>query len=118
MDPQDLCLFVFLEKVLLLDAVKLATHFYNVRGTFCEFYRYKNVNFIVGRAWKMFGCNVRAKALRYRYDGVLGRLPDHRSNVCTNSSDYPALLELNPPVDAGQLVPRVLFSSALAQPTN
>lgn len=36
------------------------------------------------------------KILRHRYDGVLRRLADHRSNVCTNSSDYPCLVENEP----------------------
>jgi len=36
------------------------------------------------------------RALRHRYDGVLRRLADHRSNVRTNSSDYPCLVENEP----------------------
>lgn len=35
----------------------------------------------------------RWKILGHRYDGVLRRLADHRSNVRTNSSDYPCLVE-------------------------
>lgn len=36
------------------------------------------------------------RALGHRYDGVLRRLADHRSNVRTNSSDYPCLVENEP----------------------
>lgn len=36
------------------------------------------------------------RASRHRYDGVLRRLADHRSNVRTNSSDYPCLVENEP----------------------
>ena len=59
------------------------------------------------------------RALRHRYDEVLRRLADHRSNVRTNSSDYPCLVENEPAcsflssLPALQVLPRTLLRAAL-----
>lgn len=53
----------------------------------------------------------RRRTLGHRYDGVLRRLADHRSNVRTNSSDYPALLRMNPPAPSSLPALQVLPGS-------